>query len=152
MTRKAKKNPELLRKGGLYLKHVEGKGRGVFCRTAIKKGEELEVTPALILNEKATGHVDETLLMNYTFIFGSLSKSLRQQTGVKLSRNCSCVIMGIMSFCNHDQKPNAEIVWEEIDGTLYYTLQATRAIAKNTEICTVYGDHWFEERNFADES
>jgi SET domain-containing protein len=140
------KHPNLHRKKALYLKHVKVKGRGVFCRTAIKKGGVLELSPAVILNEKETDHADETILLNYTFIFGGLSKGLRRATGVKRSGDCSCLIMGIMSFCNHDEDPNAEIVWEEIDGTLYYSLQATRAIPKNTEICTVYGDHWFEER------
>ena len=142
----SKKIPNLDRKKGLYLKHVGVKGRGVFCRTSIRAGEVLEIAPAVILNQPATRHADKTILLNYTFMVGNVSKSQRRQTGLKKAGKASCVIMGIMSFCNHGDHPNAEILWEERDGTLYYFLEATKAIPKNTEICTVYGKNWFEDR------
>lgn len=142
----SRKQPNLDRKKGLYLKHVGIKGRGVFCRTAIRKGEVLEMTPAIVLNEKATDIVDKTILLNYTFIIGNISKRQQRAHGIKKYADASCMIMGLMSFCNHDDKPNAEILWEEIDGTVYYVLEAIRAIPPNTEICTVYGKHWFEDR------
>jgi hypothetical protein len=143
-----KRAPILDRKKGLYLKHVGIKGRGVFCRTPIKRGEVLEVTPAVILNERATDVVDGTILMNYNFIIGNISKPMRLKAEVKKSRAASSVIFGIMTFCNHDERPNAEILWEEKDGTLYYTLQATRAIPADTEICTTYGSSWFSDRGW----
>ena len=136
----------LRRKEGLYLKDAGTKGRGVFCTHAIRKGEELEVTPSLLLNEEATGHLDETILVDYAFKTGPVSKRQRRQAGIKKIAACCNVIMGIASFCNHSENPNAEIVWEEVDGTIYHTLQATRAIPKNAEICTVYGEGWFEDR------
>lgn len=58
---KTKKTTFLDRKDGLYLKHTEAKGRGVFCATAIRKGELLETTPAIVLNTRATHHVDKTI-------------------------------------------------------------------------------------------
>lgn len=140
------RHPDLDRKQGLYLKHVGHKGRGVFCRSAIRRGETLEVTPAVLLNEAATVAVDKTILMNYNFIIGDISRHLRRKAGVKKSREASCVIMGLMTFCNHDEHPNAEILWEERDGTLYYSLRATRAIPANTEIVTSYGRTWFSDR------
>ena len=141
-----RKHPALDRKDGLYLKDAGHKGRGVFCRTDIRRGETLEVTPAVILNDAATDAVDKTILMNYNFIIGNISKAMRRATGVKKSRDASCVIMGLMTFCNHDERPNAEILWEELDGTLYYSLRATRAIPANTEIVTSYGSSWFSDR------
>lgn len=140
-------NPKLKRKDGLYLKPVSGKGRGVFCARDIRAGEEIEVTPALILNEAATAQVDKTILCNYTFEIGRLSKALRQKKKLKNFEGASCVIMGLMTFCNHDERPNAEIIWEEKGGTVYYTLRATRKIPKNTEICTTYGEGWFDDRD-----
>lgn len=142
----SKKIPSLDRKKGLYLKHVGAKGRGVFCRTAIKPGEVLEIAPAVILNQSATRHADKTILLNYTFMVGNVSKSQRHRARLKKTGKASCVIMGIMSFCNHGERPNAEILWEERAGTLYYILEATKPIPKNTEICTVYGENWFEDR------
>lgn len=142
-----KKMPlRLDRKKGLYLKSAGIKGRGVFCTRPIRAGEILEVTPAVILNEKATAKVDETLLNNYTFTVGDLSAGLRARAGLKKSGKASCVIMGLITFCNHSQHPNAEVLWEERGGTLYHYLRATRDIPKNTEICTTYGEGWFDDR------
>lgn len=147
MPRTTAKSRLLPRKEGLYLKHTGGaKGRGVFCRTPVKKGEVLEVTPALLLNEEETETVDETHLVNYTFVVGDISARLRKKAEVIHTDHASCVILGIMTFCNHDERPNAEIEWEEEDGTLYYILRATRNIPKNTEICTTYGEGWFDDR------
>lgn len=146
MKRKSTKNiVPLGRKAGLYLKNTRHKGRGVFCVTRIEPGEILEVTPALLLNEKETDFADNTILLNYTFQTGPLSKSLRRQA--KLGRgDGTSIVMGIASFCNHSQTPNAEVQWLEKGGTLYYQLVATKKIPKHTEICTSYGDNWFRER------
>lgn len=138
--------PELNRKSGLYLRDAGKKGRGVFCLTDIKAGEELEITPAIILDDEQTKTADKTMLKDYTFVVGNISARLRQRVKVRKSDRASGVVMGILSFCNHDEKPNAEILWEEHEGTVYYTLRATRDIPKNTEICTTYGEDWFAER------
>ncbi len=144
--RKTPKNVTLDRRPGLYLKDVGVKGRGVFCTTDIPAGAVLEITPAIILNEKATDQIDKTVLVNYTFSTGNVSMRLRKKAAVKNPENASAVVMGMASFCNHCENPNAEIVWEEREGTLYYILQSTRRIPKGTEICTTYGATWFEER------
>lgn len=137
---------KLDRKPNLYLKHTETKGRGLFCLDAIYEGEELEITPALILHEADNQMAEETILLNYVFTTGQISKTLSQQAGIKELEETSCVVMGIASYCNHDENPNAEVIWEEVDGSLYYTLRATSDIPANTEICTSYGEHWFDER------
>jgi SET domain-containing protein len=141
-----KQYPRLERAAGLYLKPTPTKGRGVFCDHDLKKGTVLEVTPALILNEDATDHIDKTRLVNYTFTVGKLTKSLAKKKKLKDVSQASCVIMGLMSYCNHSEKPNAEILWEEKLGTVYHTLQVTRDIPKHTEICTSYGAGWFDDR------
>lgn len=141
-----KKKISLDRKKNLYLKEVPKKGRGVFCTTNIRAGEILETTPAILLNEKDTLTVDKTALVNYTFVMGGITKRLRQKNGIKDTADCSSVIMGIASFCNHGEVQNAEIIWQEDQGTLYYMLKAIKNIPKDTEICTSYGDGWFDDR------
>lgn len=142
-----KKITRLDRKDGLYLADAGIKGRGVYCVSDIRAGEVLETTPAIILNEAATDRVDNTLLSNYTFVTGSVSKRMRAAMRVKKPADASSVVFGLLTFCNHDEHPNAEVIWEEIGGTLYYILRATRRIPKNTEICTTYGRGWFEDRD-----
>jgi len=143
------KHVALDRKKGLYLKKAGIKGRGVFCTSDIKAGETLEVTPALILNERATKHAEKTIIVDYTFVIGNIPKGLREHARISNIDDCSSIVMGIASFCNECEKPNAEVVWEERDGTLYYSLKATRRIPKNTEICTSYGEGWFSDRGLS---
>ena len=130
----------------LYLNHTVDKGRGVFSTRRIRKGEKLEVAPALIMNEKDSAAIDKTLLVNYAFSIGKLSSTLRRKYGITDSKNCCAIVMGVASFCNHGEKPNADIQWEEHDATVYYELIALRDIAPGEEICTTYGSGWFEER------
>jgi len=130
----------------LYLKYTKEKGRGVFSKKAIKKGEELEVSPTLVLNESETAHLEKTLLRDYMFSIGKISKKIRDRVRIKDIDAACCLIMGVSTYCNHDEKPNARLLWEERDGTLYHVLEATADIPKGTEICTSYGDGWFDGR------
>lgn len=139
------------RKPGLYLRHTEKKGRGLFCMYPIKAGEELEVTPAIILNEVSTTDVEPTILRDYVFKIGDVSEELLDEHDVQDADETSCVVMGIASYCNDDVDYNAEVVYQEIDGTLYYTLQAVKDIPANTEICTSYGENWFQDRDMEEE-
>lgn len=141
-----KNAPALNRKQGLYLKPAGKKGRGLFCRQKIKKGEVLETTPALILDTKATNLAGPTIINDYTFMIGEISKPAQKRARITNLANASAIVMGILAYCNHDEAPNAEIVWEEQGQTLYYILRATKDIPKHTEICTSYGEGWFEDR------
>lgn len=141
----------LSRKPGLYLRDTEKKGRGLFCMYPIKAGEELEVTPAIILNEVATNHTEPTILRDYVFKIGDVSEEMLEENNVNDADETSCVVMGIASYCNDDVNYNAEVVYEEFDGTLYYTLQAVKDIPAHTEICTSYGESWFDDREMEDE-
>ncbi len=142
----SKKKIKLMRKEGLYLKDTGHKGRGVFCTADIRKGEILEVTPTIILNKRETGAIEDTILANYVFKIGAISKPHRKHLGITDTTKCSGVIMGIISYFNHAEEPNAEVEWEEQDGTLYHQVRALKRIPKNTEICTSYGGGWFDDR------
>lgn len=134
------------RQQNLYLKHTKDKGRGVFSTKRITAGTLLEVAPALILNESDTDTVDDTLILSYAFSVGALSARLRKKYGIKNTDKCSAIVMGVGSFCNHSESPNATIEWEEQDGTVYYQLKATKTIKPGEEICTSYGSEWFNSR------
>lgn len=137
---------KLDRKKGLYLQQTAAKGRGVFCDGDIEEGEIIEVSPALLLDRQTTAHVDKTILYDYKFKMGVLSKSQRALFHIDDPKKSCCIVMGLMSFCNHSENPNADIFWEEDEGTAYHSLEATRPIPKNTEICTNYGRGWFAKR------
>lgn len=137
---------KLDRKKGLYLQQTAAKGRGVFCDGDIEEGEIIEISPALPLDGQATAHVDKTILYDYKFKMGALSESQRALFYIDDPKKSCCIVMGLMSFCNHSENPNADIFWEEDEGTAYHFLEATQRIPKNTEICTNYGRGWFAKR------
>lgn len=137
----------LSRKKGLYLKQTAAKGRGVFCAGDIEEGEILEIAPALLLDARATAQADKTILYDYKFKLGALSRPQRALLGIDKPEKSCCIVMGLMAFCNHDERPNADIYWEEDDGTVYHFLEATKDIPRHTEICTNYGRGWFAKRN-----
>jgi uncharacterized protein len=133
------------RKSSLYLKKTPVKGRGVFCTKDIRKGEILEASPTLIMSEAETDLAQKTILRDYIFTLGKISAKMKKIMKISKIEDGCCLIMGVATFCNHDEQPNAEIQWEEIDGTVYHTLRALKAIKKNTEICTSYGEGWFDD-------
>ncbi|HYD19630.1 MAG TPA: SET domain-containing protein-lysine N-methyltransferase [Patescibacteria group bacterium] len=135
------------RRKGLYLKHTATKGRGVFCVSDIGDGEIIEISPAILLDEAATAHVGKTILHDYKFRVVALSNGQRALFHIDTPGKSCCIVMGVMAFCNHDENPNADIYWEEDEGTAYHFLEATRRIPKNTEICTNYGRGWFTKRS-----
>lgn len=141
-----KETYQLERKKGLYLKETAEKGHGVFCASEIEEGEIIEISPAILLDEKETAHADKTILYDYKFKISTLSQRQRTLFGVGDPKKSCCVVMGVTSFCNHSENPNADIFWEEDGGTIYHFLEATRHIPKNTEICTNYGRGWFAKR------
>lgn len=82
-------------------------------------------------------------LRDYTFAIGDVNKVHK----IKQPELSSAVVMGIQAFCNHGGKvQNAEISWDETKDTVYYILTAIKDIPAGTEICTTYGEGWFDDR------
>lgn len=76
------------------VKQVAGKGRGVFARRAIRKGEIIERAPVLVLplSDVMRGPDDWTGLGNYCFEWG---------------KNRVALALGFGSLYNHSFNPNA---------------------------------------------
>ena len=49
----------------LYVRTVDGKGRGVFARRLIRQGEVLEQSPVIVIAAKEWESVERTILFNY---------------------------------------------------------------------------------------
>ncbi len=105
----------------VYVKRITGKGRGVFARRPIAKGEVIERVPVIIVpNDHFAGGLKNPTLSRYCFI--------RTDTTV-------AVALGYGSLYNHSYRPNARYD----DGpmqTMYFT--ALRAIAPDEEITVNY--------------
>src|SRR3954471_15134659 len=77
----------------IEVKRIRGKGRGVFARRLIRKGEVIEVVPMIVLTaEEFEAGVSSTSLSNYFFAWG---------------KNSVALALGYGSLYTHSYRPNA---------------------------------------------
>ena len=105
------------------IRRIPGKGRGVVATQAVPAGAEIVTCPVIVYDWTDAGRIQKTRLGDYNFRFGDQSRR-------------SCIVLGVISLCNHDDSPNAELVCREDDETM--TLVALRPIAAGEEICIRY--------------
>lgn len=105
------------------IRQIRGKGRGVVATTDIPARTEIVTCPVIVYNDTDAGRISKTRLGDYNFRFGE-------------RQNRACIILGVISLCNHAEEPNAEIACDE-EG-LTTTLVATRDIPAGEEICIRY--------------
>jgi SET domain-containing protein len=107
----------------LYLKHVRGKGRGVFCRRHIRSGELVEFAPAVVLPEPEARILKRTRLGYYYFEWGQ----------------DAALIGGYGSFYNHSRKAN--VLYAPFPEQLGFAFVAVRDVRAGTELQINYD--WF---------
>ncbi len=123
----------------LYIKHVTGKGRGVFCKQLIAKGETFETAPVIVLPAADYNIATASALTDYFFNFNRDEGTL-------------ALVLGFGSLYNHAVHCNAAYCLDRENKTMeYYALED---IKPGTEICINYGGEsgkeykeWFEARN-----
>jgi SET domain-containing protein len=118
----------------IMIKQIKGKGRGVFARRAILKGEVIESVPLLLMtdDEYAEG-VANSPLKDYCFRWGTDKVALA---------------LGYGSIYNHSYRPNAR--YDDV-GRHTKAFVAIKAIAAGEEITINYNGHprskakvWFD--------
>lgn len=103
------------------VKRIRGKGRGVFARRTIAKGEMIERVPVLVMTEDEYAQgLAHTPLKDYCFAWGTDQVALA---------------LGYGSLYNHSYKPNAR--YEDV-GRNTKAFVAVRAIAGGEEITVNY--------------
>lgn len=111
------------------IRRIPRKGRGVVATQDVAAGTEIVTCPVIVYDWTDAGRIDKTRLGHYNFRFGDQSQR-------------SCIILGVISLCNHDDSPNAELVCREDAEAM--TLVAVRPIAAGEEICIKYWRQlWF---------
>ena len=105
----------------IEVKRIKGKGRGVFARRAILKGEVIERVPVLVMTEDEYARgLAQTPLKDYCFAWGVDRVALA---------------LGYGSLYNHSYRPNAR--YEDVGpGTKAFV--ALRPIERGEEITVNY--------------
>jgi SET domain-containing protein len=105
----------------IVVKRIKGKGRGVFARRDICKGEVIERVPMLVMSAREFEEdLSGSSLSNYCFAWG---------------RNQVALALGYGSIYNHSYTPNAR--YEDV-GPQTKVFKALRAIAPGEEITVNY--------------
>jgi SET domain len=105
------------------IRRIPGKGRGVVATQNVPEGTAIVTCPVVVYDWTDAGRIEKTRLGDYNFRFGDQAQR-------------SCIVLGIISLCNHDDAPNAELLCNEGDETM--TLVALHDIAAGQEICIKY--------------
>jgi hypothetical protein len=105
------------------IRQFKRKGRGLVATEPIPQGTPIVTCPVIVYDDADAGRISKTRLGDYNFRFGE-------------RQNRACIVLGVISLCNHAEAPNAEIVCQEQELTV--TLVAARAISEGEEICIRY--------------
>ncbi|MCC7400110.1 MAG: SET domain-containing protein-lysine N-methyltransferase [Chitinophagaceae bacterium] len=124
----------------LYLKKIQGKGRGVFCRQRLIPNEMIEVAPLLIIPAEQKTLITQSKLADYFFNYCTDDEP------------ASALALGFGSLYNHAQFSNADYRIDYESNCIEFF--AIENILPDTEICINYGGEyakdyteWFACRN-----
>ena len=123
----------------LYIKDVEGKGRGVFCDSLIEAGETIEVCPVIEVPSSDVAVIRLSQLGDYSFHFNKEGDTLS-------------LVMGFGSMYNYSRYANALYVLDPHQKLMIY--YANEDIPANVEITINYSgeigrdfSQWFADRS-----
>src|ERR671914_2258180 len=105
------------------IRRIPGKGRGLVATQHVPAGTEIVTCPVIVYDWTDAGRIEKTRLGDYNFRFGERGQR-------------ACIVLGVISLCNHAEAPNAEVVCREADEAM--TLVALEPIAAGEEISIRY--------------
>ena len=124
----------------LEVRHLEGKGRGVFASRKILAGEIIESTPVILIPSEEWPHIEPTVLALYIYNFGPTAE-----------QEHAAIALGYGSLYNHSYSPNAQL--EQMPDELMMEIIAIKDIEADEQITINYnGDPtnqdalWFTQR------
>jgi SET domain-containing protein len=118
-------------KNYLYIKNIEGKGRGVFTRKKINKDTVIEEAPVIVMSHEDKILLDQTLLHDYVFDWGNDKK------------RC-CIALGFVSIYNHSYISNCEYFMDFEEDTIQ--IKTVREIQPGEELTINYNGDWNDEK------
>lgn len=115
----------------LFIGETEGKGRGVFTKTAIRAGKVIEHSPVIVMDAGDRKMLDKTLLQDYIFEWGEDKKQ------------CA-MALGYIPIYNHSYASNCEYFMEFEKDSMY--IKTVREILPGEELTINYNGDWDDEK------
>jgi uncharacterized protein len=115
----------------LFISDSFNKGRGVFTSEAISPGTVIEVSPVIVMSKKERLVLDQTLLHDYIFEWGS-------------GKNQCCLALGYISVYNHSYQSNCEYEMDYIEEMI--SIKTMRFIKAGEELYINYNGNWDDKK------
>jgi uncharacterized protein len=114
----------------LRITQIPNKGNGIITLAKIAKDTIIELSPVIVMDDKARKLLDQTLLHDYIFVWGE-------------AQNQCCMAQGYISIYNHAIGSNCEYFMDFEDNTI--AIKTVRDIAKGEELTINYNGDWDNE-------
>ncbi len=114
----------------LYIELTEKKGKGVFTTEVIPENVVVELSPVIVMKKEDRIHLDQTLLHDYIFEWGT-------------EKDKCCMALGFIPIYNHSYKSNCEYFMDFDEETIF--VKTVRAIKKGEELTINYNGDWDDE-------
>lgn len=111
----------------LYIAATKGMGRGIFTSKDLKKGEVVEVSPVIVMENSEREWLDKTLLHDYIFEWGGKKKQC-------------CMALGWVPLYNHSYTSNCEYEMDYKERLI--NIITVRNIKKGEELFINYNGDW----------
>lgn len=111
----------------LYIAATGKMGRGIFTSKDLKKGEVVEVSPVIVMENSAREWLDRTLLHDYIFEWGGKKKQC-------------CMALGWVPLYNHSYTSNCEYEMDYKEQLI--NIITVRSIKKGEELFINYNGDW----------
>jgi SET domain-containing protein len=116
-----------MRHHALFIQQAEKKGKGVFTTEPISSGVVIEISPVIVMPPTDRQFLDQTLLHDYIFEWGTL-------------KDKCCMALGLIPIYNHSYTSNCEYFMDFEEDTIF--VKTVRQIDAGEELTINYNGDW----------
>jgi SET domain-containing protein len=115
----------------LYIDKSHEKGRGVFTKEPIAANTIIEISPVVVMTAEERKLLDQTLLHDYIFEWGS-------------GNDQCCMALGYVAIYNHSYKSNCEYEMDFNEAII--RIKTIRNVQPGEELFINYNGDWNNEK------
>lgn len=115
----------------LFIAAAEKMGRGVFTSENIEAGIVVEISPVIIMSKQERKLLDQTLLHDYIFEWGS-------------KKDQCCMALGYVPVYNHSYRSNCEYEMDFENSCI--SIKTVRFIKAGEELFINYNGRWNDDK------
>jgi len=115
----------------LFVAVAENRGRGIFTSQNIEEGTVIEVSPVIVMSREERKLLDQTLLHDYIFEWGT-------------KKDQCCMALGYVPVYNHSYRSNCEYEMDFENASI--SIKTVRFIKAGEELFINYNGGWNDSK------